>query len=287
LIQVKAVHGGFSETVTGNASPATTGFAVSRRLDMMREIVHIDEELCDGCGLCIPSCHEGALQLVSGKARLVSDRLCDGLGACLSHCPRGAIKIEHRAADGFDEAAVAAHQKPAPTPHAAAHHAHGGGACPGSRLAVFDRKPDDAPGGPVASELTHWPVQLRLLPPNAPVLRGASLLIAADCVPVAYGDFQRRLLHGRAVLIGCPKFDDLPAYMEKLTEIMRVASPREVVVARMEVPCCAGIVAAVVEARRQAGTATPVTEVIIGTHGDLLSERTIPLGTDVASGLCA
>jgi len=243
---------------------------------MIREIVTIDETLCDGCGVCIPACHEGALQIVNGKARLVSDKLCDGLGACLGHCPRGAIKIERRAAAAFDDAVL----KPAPPAPCASV----GSGCPGSRFAQFaSRSVATCPtraGETTAlgqsSELTHWPVQLRLLPPQAAVLHGASLLVAADCVPVACADFHARLLHGRAVVIGCPKFDDLPAYVEKLTDMIRTGGLRQIVVARMEVPCCGGIVAAVVEARRRAGTDTPITEIVVSTRGEVLAERLVP-----------
>jgi Pyruvate/2-oxoacid:ferredoxin oxidoreductase delta subunit len=252
---------------------------------MIREIVTIDETKCDGCGLCVPACHEGAIRIVDGKAQLVADRLCDGLGACLGHCPRDAITIERREADDFDEAAVAA-ANPAPcgdlpqvTPASGAA-PHGG--CPGSRLMQFAGRAaaaDDAAVGAPASELTHWPVQLQLLPPQAPVLRGARLLIAADCVPVAYAGFHQQLLRGRAVLIGCPKFDDLPGYVQKLTEIIRLNGLREIVVARMEVPCCMGIAQAVHTARAQAGVDVPVREVVIGTDGEVRGERTTHLTT--------
>jgi NAD-dependent dihydropyrimidine dehydrogenase PreA subunit len=264
---------------------------------MVREVVVIDENLCDGCGECIPSCHEGALRLVNGKARLVSDRLCDGLGACLGHCPRGAIRMERRDAKAFDQevigrlAATAStlepgarildeHPPPAPSVNGRGTAAPSG--CPGSRFAQF-ATPPRIPGGEnefgptPRSELSHWPVQLGLLPAQAPVLRGARLLIAADCVPVAYPDFHRRLLRGRTVMIGCPKFDDLSAYVDKLTDVLRLNKLREVVVARMEVPCCTGLVAAALDARRRAGAATPITEVIIGTRGQLLGERPHPV----------
>ena len=258
---------------------------------MIREIVTIDEDLCDGCGECVPACHEGALRIVDGKARLVSDRLCDGLGACLGHCPQGAIKIEPRAADAFDEAAVAAQtrQPPAPAaaggcpgvfqPGAVSGPAPGGG-CPGSRLMEFGGAQSGGEDVPVTgqrSELTHWPVQLRLLPPQAPVLKGASLLLAADCVPVACADFHARLLRNRAVVIGCPKFDDLDGYVAKLTEMIQAGGLREIVVARMEVPCCAGIVYSAVEARRRAGVDVPITEVMVGTRGEILAERPVPI----------
>lgn len=271
---------------------------------MIREIVTIDEELCDGCGVCIPACHEGALQIVNGKARLVSDRYCDGLGACLGHCPRGAIKIERREADAFDEAAVAAYARSAdalssheccPTTRSAA------GAedqplecgCPGScvttfrdRTGVADAAAADCGSshGERRSELTHWPVQLRLVPPNAPFLRGARLVVAADCVPVAYPEFHAKLLRGRAVVIGCPKFDDLESYVAKLAEMIRANALRDIVVARMEVPCCTGIVYAVDEARRRANVDIQITEVVVGTRGEVVAERIVPVETAASSG---
>ncbi|MBK9118714.1 MAG: 4Fe-4S binding protein [Phycisphaerales bacterium] len=253
---------------------------------MVRAIVHIDEEKCDGCGLCIPSCHEGALRIIDGKARLVSDKLCDGLGACLGHCPRGAITIEERTAAEFDEMAVAAARTRLPVAGtdmpASPRSSVGTQGCPGSRLRTFGSVPptqsnsaDEAvrQSDAARSELTHWPVQLGLLPPQAPVLRRARLLIAADCVPVASAAFHSRLLRGRAVLIGCPKFDDLNAYVEKLTAILALNDLQEVVVARMEVPCCIGLVSAVLAARRQAAVTTPVTEVVIGVDGSWQSEH--------------
>jgi len=253
---------------------------------MIREIVKIDEEKCDGCGLCIPACHEGAIQIIDGKARVINDRMCDGLGACLGHCPRCAITIEKRDAEAFDEEFVAAsatqpaHAGASPLPQVEDPAVHAGG-CPGSRVLRFERPETPTPPTDAAtdapSELTHWPVQLNLLPPHAPVLRDARLLVAADCVPVAYADFHRKLLRGRTVLIGCPKFDDLPGYVGRLTAIISQNRLREIVVARMEVPCCNGILAAVCEARQQAGVAVPIVEVIIGRGGNLLGEREIPV----------
>ena len=179
---------------------------------MIREIVSIDEELCNGCGKCIPACAEGALRVVRGKARIVADMLCDGLGACLGTCPQGAIKIEQREAVAFDEAAVHRHLAGR---NGTSNHPP---SCPSSRFAQFAREPHPAaavsetagnpPAGTASSELTHWPVQLRLLSPAAPVLQGARLLVAADCVPVAYAGFHSELLRDHAVVIACPKLDD-------------------------------------------------------------------------------
>jgi len=258
---------------------------------MIREIVTIDEELCDGCGLCVPACHEGALQIINGKARLVADRLCDGLGACLGHCPKGAIRVERREADAFDEAAVVAHRAGATQRIVRAHGRAGGafgmppnGGCPGSRFAQFaaparEAAPQDAAAqtaGAYPSELTHWPVQLHLLSPHAPILRGARLLVAADCVPIAYAGFHAELLRGRAVVIACPKLDDTTGYVEKLAEMIAHNELRDVTVVHMEVPCCTGILHTVLEARRRAGVAVPVEEVVIGIRGDRLARRLVP-----------
>ena len=233
---------------------------------MLREIVIIDEEKCDGCGLCVPACHEGALQIVNGKAKLVSDRLCDGLGDCLGECPRGAITIERRESEAFDEAAVTAHKhalaqdKEDASPPARAEHSHAGcpstrlhhpGGCPGSRVQQFERSAPASqccPASGQPSALTHWPVQLHLLPPTAPMLRGARLLICADCVPIAYADFHAKLLRDHSVVIACPKLDDTSGYVEKLTAMIRENDLKEITVAYMEVPCCMGIVHMVLQA---------------------------------------
>ena len=254
---------------------------------MIREIVTIDEELCDGCGLCVPACHEGAIRIVNGKAKLVADRLCDGLGACLGHCPQGAIKVERREADEFDEAAVAIQvETPAPKhalaacagtiPAAASEQPPLECGCPGTHLKMFshaDRADSPAPATGRPSELTHWPVQLRLLPPQAPVLHGANLLVAADCVPVACPDFHTKLLRGRVVVIGCPKFDDLDDYVDRLEGMIRHNDLKEITVARMEVPCCGGILRAVLEARRRADSDIPINDVVIGTQGDVITRK--------------
>ena len=269
---------------------------------MIREIVSIDESLCNGCGECVPACAEGAIQIIDGKAKLISDRLCDGLGACLGHCPQGAIKVERREAVAFDEAAAQhhvagleaaagepglGHGKPAAVSGIGEPVGHVHVGCPSSRFVEFDRSPrrSDAQASSSgqtghtdqASELTHWPVQLRLLPPTAPVLRGARLLVAADCVPVAYAGFHSELLRDHAALIACPKLDDPSGYVEKLTEMIRHNELAEITVARMEVPCCGGILHMVLRAREIAGSDVPVNDVLISTRGEIMARRQIPI----------
>lgn len=248
---------------------------------MIRKIVQIDEEKCNGCGLCVPSCAEGAISIVNGKARLAADQLCDGLGACLGDCPLGAISIIERESEEFDEAAVEVHLKkigrvPAPHGHAAPAPsapapAHGG--CPGSRVMSFAAPAPSAPPSgtaePRPSTLRQWPVQLHLVPTTAPYFQDADLLVAADCVPFAYGDFHKDFLAGKALVIGCPKLDDNRFYQEKLTELLRVSSVRSVTVLRMEVPCCGGIVGAASQAVAAAGREIPFTEVVIGIDGSV------------------
>ena len=241
---------------------------------MHRVIVDIDETRCDGCGECVPSCAEGAIRMVNGKAKLVGDELCDGLGACLGECPRGAIRAVEREAAPFDEAAVARHR--APRRSLSVMQAVGdapSGGCPGARSVDLGARPASAPErGPAgASQLSHWPVQLGLVAASAPWLAGADILLAADCVPFAYADFHRDLLAGRRVLVGCPKLDDLQACVVKLTEILRTARPRSVTVARMEVPCCGGIAWAAREAVRLSGIPTPAVDVTIGVAGTRLA----------------
>ena len=236
---------------------------------MLREVVIIDEELCDGCGLCIPACHEGALKIVDGKARLISDHLCDGLGDCLGHCPQGAIRVEQREAEAFDEEAVAARKQTPSSPCA--------GSCPGSRLAQFKPAAAATTGVDQPSALTQWPVQLHLLPPHAPMLRGARLLVAADCVPIAYADFHQKLLRDHSVVIACPKLDDTSGYLEKLTEMIRVNDLAEITIAYMEVPCCAGIVQLVLNARQLAGSNVQVNTVLISVQGSVISRKQIPV----------
>ena len=250
----------------------------------LRTIIEIDDELCDGCGICIDSCAEGALQLVDGKARLVSDSYCDGLGVCLKECPRDAIRTIQREADPFDEIAVARHllsqQQKKTVPAAApptlpmAPAGGNGGGCPGSALRNFQAMaaPDTETMIATRSELGHWPIQLMLVPPHAPFLQGADLLICADCVPFAVPDFHSKYLKGKALVVGCPKLDDLNHYLEKLTAIFVQAQPKSVTVLRMEVPCCGGITQATVEARNRAGSTLPVDIHTIGIRGGSRTE---------------
>jgi len=258
---------------------------------MKRKIVRIDEAKCNGCGQCVDACAEGAIALVDGKARLVSEVYCDGLGACLGECPQGAIRVVEREAAPFDEAAVERHLEgasrkgPVPAPAGAsprprlslsvvqpAAEVQGGG-CPGARSVDLGpaRTPPAGPGPATPGQLSHWPVQLGLVSAQSPWLAGADLLLAADCVPFAYADFHRDLLSGRRVLVGCPKLDDVQGYVAKLTEIFRASRPRSLTVARMEVPCCGGIVWAAREAVRLSGVPLSISEVTVGVAGQRLS----------------
>ncbi len=275
---------------------------------MKRKIIRIDEEKCNGCGQCVPDCPEGALQVLDGKVRLVSDLFCDGLGACLKACPEGAISVEEREAEAYDERRVMANiiekgpetirahlthlrehgehsylkeavtllrERGIPVPVEAMHghgpHAHG---CPGSKT-IDLRKPESrvsADGGaPVASELRQWPVQLKLVNPGASYFENADLLIAADCTPFAFGDFHRTFLAGKIVIIFCPKLDPYAEeYVEKLAEIFSSHAVKSVSVVRMEVPCCGGATAIVKEAMKRSGKAIAVSEHTISVRGDLL-----------------
>jgi Pyruvate/2-oxoacid:ferredoxin oxidoreductase delta subunit len=241
-----------------------------------RKIVKIDEEKCTGCGLCIPNCAEGALQIVDGKAKLMSEKFCDGLGACLGHCPEDAITVIEREAEEFDEKAVEAHlqkqkeaqPKPQPAPVFAG--------CPSSRamhFKVLEAQTDPGSASPSVSQLTHWPVQLKLVPVNAPYFQDADLLIAADCVPFAYPDFHRDFLKGKAVVVGCPKLDDIQYYREKLTEIFKANSIKSITLPYMEVPCCFGLVKATEDALSASGKKIPLKKVKIGIRGDVKPEE--------------
>lgn len=208
-----------------------------------RKIIRIDEEKCDGCGACVPACVEAALRIVEGKARLVKEIFCDGLGACLGKCPQDAISIEEREADAFDEKATHEHMERQRAVERS---------CPGASERSWDA-PAETTSSPPPSALRQWPVQIRLVAPQAPFLKGAELLVCADCVPFAHAGLHDSLLAGRRVLVGCPKFDDLQACGDKLSAIFAAAKPKAITVAVMEVPCCQGLVHAVREAGWNAG----------------------------------
>ena len=247
-----------------------------------RKIVQIDESKCDGCGLCVPSCAEGAIDIVDGKARLAADVYCDGLGACLGECPQGAITIVEREAEAFDE--EAARQQAAKLQSACS--ADAGGetparpGCPGSmvRNLQLDLGESSSAAGPSSedsstpaapSELANWPVQLHLVPPNAPFLRNADLLLVADCVPFALADFHRRLLRRRPVVIGCPKLDDAKLYVEKLAGMVAASNIQSITVVHMEVPCCTGLVRIAEEALRMSGRDTPLEDIVVSIRGQI------------------
>lgn len=247
-----------------------------------RKVVKIDEEKCNGCGLCIPNCAEGAIQIVDGKAKLISDKFCDGLGACLGHCPEDAITVIEREAEEFDEKAVEIHlhkQKETTQTPKPQHELHVGG-CPSSRVLQFQApKPsmDFGPKGSSVSELTQWPVQLKLVPDEAPYFQDADLLIAADCVPFAYPDFHQDFLKGKALVVGCPKLDDIQLYREKLTAIFKANTIKSVTVPFMEVPCCFGLVKVTEDAIEASGKDIPFKKVKIGIRGEIKPDA--PAGT--------
>ena len=246
-----------------------------------RQIIHIDQEKCDGCGMCVPSCAEGAIQIVDGKAQLLADKFCDGLGACLGECPQGALTIEERdapefvgPAPGYEAQPGATHGAPqaAPAP-AAAPAAPEVFVCPGSRMQQFQR-PAAAPAAG-ESALGHWPVKLRLVAPKAPFLKGANLLVAADCAPFAAGDFHARYLQGKALVCGCPKFEDAAESVAKLTAILTENDIQEITIVNMEVPCCFGLVQVVRQAMEASGKTPPVTVCTLGASGQLLQQQKV------------
>ncbi len=236
---------------------------------MLRQVISIDEEKCNGCGLCAKACHEGAIAMVHGKARLIRDDFCDGLGNCLPVCPTGAITFEEREAAAFNETAVKAHQE-----SLAGHHASGGG-CPGSRMHTFLRQETQEASTVSAavpqSELRQWPIQLKLVPVNAPYFQNAKLLIAADCTAFAHGNFHQAFMKNHVTLIGCPKLDSVD-YTQKLTDILTRNDIQSVKVVRMEVPCCGGLEYAVKEALKASGKFIPWQVVVLSTDGEVLSE---------------
>ena len=228
---------------------------------MMRRIIQIDEEKCNGCGLCAAACHEGAIGMEDGKAKLLRDDYCDGLGDCLPACPTGAIAFVEREAAAYDEAAGREHRgKGEKLPCG----------CPGSQSRRLERPVAPRPvATTMESQLSQWPVQIKLAPVNAPYFAGAHLLIAADCTAYAYGNFHQDFIKGRVTLIGCPKLD-VGDYTEKLTAILRENGIKSLTIARMEVPCCGGIERAAVTALRDSGKFIPWRVVVISTDGQVM-----------------
>ncbi len=294
---------------------------------MKREVVKIDEDLCNGCGECVPNCHEGALQIIDGKARLISDLMCDGLGACIGHCPVGAIEIETREAEAYDEKkvmqlmiekgknTVVAHlkhlkdhnetgflnegievlkgaadlpfslvevlseieDKPKPFKIAGIAHAHGGGGCPGSQARIISRPTDSVASTSsvsAQSELRQWPVQLHLVNPQASYFQNSDVVIAADCVAFAMGDFHARFLKGKSLAIACPKLDSgMDIYRDKITALVDQANINTLTVVIMQVPCCGGLLQVAKDAVARASRKVPVKAAIISIEGNVLEEK--------------
>ncbi len=248
-------------------------------MKIMRKIIEIDEELCDGCGLCVPDCAEGSLVIIDGKAKMISDNLCDGLGACLGSCPQGALKIIEREADDFDEEAVEEYlakqkeQEETKVPKTSG--------CPSAELKTFApktpcqtaNKPVMAGGGGMSS-LTHWPVQIRLVPPSAEFLQGADLLVAADCAAVSAPNFQMDFLTGKVVMMGCPKFDDAESYVQRFSEIIANCNLKSITILIMEVPCCSSMNGIIQKAMERAGKSVAVEQITLSTQGAVLEKKT-------------
>ena len=236
---------------------------------MIRKIIHIDEEKCTGCGLCADACHEGAIEIIDGKAKLTRENFCDGFGDCLPNCPTGAITFEEREAPEYDEAAVKKAKEDKRMEEMK--HTHHEGGCPGSRMMQFEQKPEDTPlmAGKPASRLGQWPCQIKLVPTEAPFFDGAKLLIAADCTAYAYANMHEEFMRGKITIIGCPKLDAVD-YSEKLTEIIKNNDIKSVTIVRMEVPCCGGLQRAAETALQNSGKFIPWQVVTISRDGNIL-----------------
>jgi len=240
---------------------------------ILRKIIEIDEALCDGCGQCVTGCDEGALQIIDGKAKVVSETFCDGLGACIGQCPTGALRIVEREASPFDEEAVQKHlagQSQPPLPCG----------CPSAQIQILGKpsaceaanQPKHLEEGEEESALTHWPIQIKLVPASAPFLKGADLLVLADCTAVAFPLLHRNLLKGRVVMMGCPKFDDVQEYVQKFADIFQTANIKSVTVAVMEVPCCSGMPVIVRKGMEAAKRTIPMTEIVLSLRGKILKQ---------------
>ncbi|MHC1712169.1 MAG: ATP-binding protein [Solidesulfovibrio sp.] len=242
---------------------------------MKRKIIEIDESLCNGCGQCVTGCAEGALEIINGVAKIVADHFCDGLGACIGHCPTGALQIIEREAPEFDETAVEAHLSQLPKKSTPC-------GCPSSQ--AMSLSPCQSANVPTAqtadsaSALASWPIKLRLVPPDAPFLKGARLLLTSDCVPPAFPAFLSAFLPGRIALLGCPKFDDAKSYADKLADILRVNDIQDVTVLQMEVPCCAGMSRIAALAVAASGKNVPVTQVVVTRRGEIAGMQPVGIG---------
>jgi NAD-dependent dihydropyrimidine dehydrogenase PreA subunit len=244
-------------------------------MKILRKIIEIDPDRCDGCGQCVPSCAEGAIQIIDGKARLAAEKYCDGLGACLGECPNDALQIIEREAEDFDEAAVEEYLKETGEKEGPSGTVLPCG-CPSTQLQSLSpadscqaaNQPQTQAGQ--TSALGHWPVQIKLVPATAPFLKGADLLVVADCAPLAYPNFHRDLLKGKVVMMGCPKFDDVQEYIAKFTDIFQTAGIKSITTAVMEVPCCSGLPFIVKKALQASGKKIPLTEKVISTRGELM-----------------
>ncbi len=249
-----------------------------------RKIIQIDEDLCDGCGQCIVDCAEAALQIVDGKAKLVADKYCDGLGACLGACPTGALKLIERVADDFDEEAVEELLKANKETSSAPPISPPKGGCPSAQLQNFQPVPPcqaankpqaDLSGGPTASALGHWPIQIRLVPPSAPFLKDADLLIAADCSTVAAANFHSDFLKNRVIMMGCPKFDDADSYVAKFKDIFETVTLKSITILIMEVPCCQSMKAIVQTALNQSGKKIDAEVVTLSARGEVIQKASL------------
>ena len=254
-------------------------------MKITRKIIEIDEDLCNGCGLCAEACSEGAIRIIDGKARLVAEKHCDGLGACIGECPQGAVRIIEREADAFDAAAVEEYLKGLETAPEAKEATMACG-CPSTHVQEFEsasaRAGEDAADArsKAPSCLTHWPVQIRLVPAAAPFLQGARLLIAADCATVACPNLHDEFLKDRVVMIGCPKFDDPGPYIQKFADIFTTNTIRDVTVLVMEVPCCQGLPRIVQKGMEAAGRAIPMEKVVINARGAVIGRERVTMDMD-------
>ncbi|MGB5217234.1 MAG: 4Fe-4S binding protein [Smithella sp.] len=237
---------------------------------ILRKIIEIDEELCNGCGQCVTGCAEGALQIIDGKAKVVSETFCDGLGACIGECPTDALRIVEREASPFDEEEVKKHlAKTEDTTMPCG--------CPSAHIQIFDKpsdceaanKPKHFESAQEESALTHWPIQIKLIPASAPFLKGADLLVLADCTAVAFPSLHRDLMKGKVVMMGCPKFDDVQEYVQKFADIFKTAGIKSVTVAVMEVPCCSGMPVIVKKGMEAANKKVPMKEIVLNLRGKI------------------